>query len=860
MNLFNFDRIVTENFDLKDYIQRTQADEVFLHTTLNTLSKLNESVNGSIKKLYTSVLEADSKAEENKYFCETFKEFKEVVCNFISDMNVMLGRFSIELDNIVDANKDLLEDDNYITNYNGGCVVNATKYKNLNSDFPKVDPILVYKKEFDKIGTLMQDIGNLASNEVKLKVIVSVYNDFAKDLNTGWNEKIISSIVGDGATSDNYAEALYNLYREGSKEVEITKSLLFSAKNCLLGYKQYVSLTTSSIQSILDEFEKIALDVESMVFRNEDNKLRIDTPTDGVENRDYQLDVYSTNQLNIFMKAKIAQITQLCNLYSIAISMKLDAIKEYVNQNKNILQCVKYNCSECDNEEPNLDEDIENITSDDELTDDTSIEDHTEEKDSEEELDDGHDDFYDNDDNQEDQEQEEDDDKEDMSDESSDDFYDNKPSSAVQADDEINDKETVDVRDSMDEIEYESYIFDYHLFSLDRILEQEEIMDALRESMILEEEGTSGDNNSSQENKDPGKDLNKDLLNGKGIDIINYLLAAIEKLWKKFEESFIINSKSKANNLKSKKDYIIGGNCKYKSLQDIADKQNAEGIDILKITQHTDPNGVSEEFSKLHDFDVTVDNIGNEDIINKYKDEISYFTTVYDVKDDMKLKNSGGDNNEQFKPINVYLQEKIISGPDTVYTEKSGDNAIDQDSMIVKSIGDAYKWCTEGYTTQIQKLQSYHNAIMSLKGKLSVVCKNFDNQVNNSNNTTDNKQQDNNSTTNNQDSNSNDQTTTKQESYSLKSTKEEYFNEFSGGGVPESVKKQNASGGKTGQFKKMLKVYISANSKILSGQMSGLHKVYNEYYSILKYVAKYNGDTSQDDTNKQNDQQQDNNK
>ena len=159
---------------------------------------------------------------------------------------------------------------------------------------------------------------------------------------------------------------------------------------------------------------------------------------------------------------------------------------------------------------------------------------------------------------------------------------------------------------------------------------------------------------------------------------------------------------------------------------------------------------------------------------------------------------------------------------------------------------------------QIQKLQSYHNAIMSLKSKLSVVCKNFDNQVNNSNNNTDNKQQDNSSTTNNQDSNSNDQT--KQESYSLKSTKEEYFNEFSGGGVPESVKKQNASGGKTGQFKKMLKVYISANSKILSGQMSGLHKVYNEYYKILKYVAKYNGDTSQDDTNKQNDQQQDNNK
>ena len=845
MNLFNFDRIVTEKFDLKDYIQRTQADEVFLHTTLNTLSKLNESVNGSIKKLYTSVLEADSKAEENKYFCETFKEFKEVVCNFISDMNVMLGRFSIELDNIVDANKDLLEDDNYITNYNGGCVINATKYKNLNSDFPKVDPILVYKKEFDKIGTLMQDIGNLASNEVKLKVIVSVYNDFAKDLNTGWNEKIISSIVGDGATSDNYAEALYNLYREGSKEVEITKSLLFSAKNCLLGYKQYVSLTTASIQSILDEFEKIALDVESMVFRNEDNKLRIDTPTDGVENRDYQLDVYSTNQLNIFMKAKIAQITQLCNLYSIAISMKLDAIKEYVNQNKNILQCVKYNCSECDNEEPNQDEDIENTTSDDELTDDTSIEDHTEEKDSEEELDDDHDDFYDNNDNQEDQEQEddEDDDKEDISDESSDNFYDNKPSSAVQADDENNDKETVDVRDSMDEIEYESYIFDYHLFSLDRILEQEEIMDALRESMILEEEGTSGDNNPH-----PSENINKDLLaaNKKSIDVINFLLSKIEELWKAFEHKFITGADAKKKILESKQAYIVGTNCKYKNFDSINEAQG-EG-NKFKMVEFSNPNGVDDKFKTIPNFDVTVDNITSQEITDKYKDETSYFMKEYGINDgDLKLSDGG------YKSVNVFIQEMIIKGQDVEWSKVDGKGMPKQRDAFQLM----YDFCTE-YSAKIEDLLKYHKAIMALKSKLAPICKNFDNQINSNNSPNNNQpqQQDNNSS--NQDSNNNDQT--KQESYSLKSTKEEYFNEFSGGDIPESVKKQNAAGGQSAQFKKMLKIYISVHSKILSGQMSGLHKVYNEYYNILKYVAKYNGDTSQDDTNKQNDQQQDNNK
>ena len=93
--------------------------------------------------------------------------------------------------------------------------------------------------------------------------------------------------------------------------------------------------------NLLHELEKVAENISSYLFRNEDKKLKIKTDTDGVIDRDYRLDTYSMNQLNLFLKNKVNQIKKLLNVYSIAIGIKFDTAVDYIQQNIDILRMSK---------------------------------------------------------------------------------------------------------------------------------------------------------------------------------------------------------------------------------------------------------------------------------------------------------------------------------------------------------------------------------------------------------------------------------------------------------------------------------------------------------------------------------------
>lgn len=825
MNLFDFDKLLNENCSYTNCMEATHSDEVYLHTVLKKLESMNESVTSSMKTLTVSVLEAESRKEENCYFCKAFEEFKNTIVKFITDINVIVGKFSIEMDTIADSANDLITDDEYIDNYADDLTdYKITRYTHLSDNFPNIDPILIYKNEFDKIGKLMQNIGNVAPNDAKLQIIASVYNEFSKDLSTNWNDAFIKSIFGNASNSDNYAEMLYSSFRGSSMVCSVVnKSEIYNAKNVVMNYKFRLDAAIDGINKTLEKFEEIALDVESMIFRNEDHTLKIDTPTDGVENRNYQLDEYSINQFNIFMKAKISQITQLCNLYSIAIAIKLDAIKESLIKSKNLLQDAK-NAYDCNKSIGSIEDKFDDFyDNDDKKFSDFKIA-------IDEDPDDGEDHYYDR--------------------------PEPEVRTVVHSDDSSN-----DIIDGDDEDLEEAYLLDYHLFTLDRILESEDIISTIKESVLMEDgENNSGDNGSN--NEPPA--LNANLTSQSGVDIINFMIAQIQKLWNAFNEKFVQQTDRKNKALQKNKNYIIGSGCRFKSMKDIADLQVREGGDPdgqFTTIKHVNPvyDSKSSKYLTLRNFDVTVNNYGDQKIIDTYSDEISYMKFLGFSESEIKyLQENTGDN------ISKWFEYGFISGDNVSW------NKCDHTNWDIPQM---YKWCTADYQNVYKRLNTMYNQLMQLKGKLSVVARNFEknskngnnNQDTNSNNSQNNNGQNQNNNNQNSNQNSGGKSNFKlqqqpelklqqsQES-ALLNTLDYYFgvNEASSGIVPTSVK--NNSNNSASNFKKMLKVYISANTKILSGHMSGVHKVYNEFFQLLNLASKFNGRP----VNQNNDQNQNN--
>lgn len=494
-NLFNLSNIIKESSHVNTLYANSNSSEVYLSTSINILTEMNKELNKNSKELYMSISESKNKTDENSAFCSYFSKFKDLINSSNNKISEMISRFIISADNIIDSNIDIINKD-YM-----GVRIDPFSMNTCKFDIDKpvsVDIRGIYMKEFDIIGTLMQDLGVIATPEDKMKVIATVYNSFNKDMKKFQEDCIFKILSGFGIAYESemdYSKTLYNHFRSECSSNIIKSEDIYTAKTNLSNYKSIINSVSSSISKSIADFNKIGEEIYSMIFRNEDCKLRIKTNTDGVANRDYQLDTYSMNQLDIFMKGKINQLSQLYNYYIIAVSIQLDAVIDYLTQNKDILvkaNQILYPQPSVDNTsgEGNI-----VITNPGEKSE--GIECHNGE----------YEDTLDQDNKIDDQTLENDDNKEALKEE------------------EPVDKHEDDMR--FGDYNTESYLFEYSLFELEQVYEQCDLITSISESMITEADIP---------------DATKKAMNAAESNANNVWLAIVNKiaeLWNEFKSSIL---------------------------------------------------------------------------------------------------------------------------------------------------------------------------------------------------------------------------------------------------------------------------------------------------------------------------------
>lgn len=345
-NLFNLSELFTESTSY-NVLANPVSGERYINTAIRELEKFNTSVNESTISLYKCISEAETKEKENSVFCNYFEEIDKAIQDMINKIQSTHSRFIINIDNMVDANKDIINNTDLIMNCKP-FVYHFVKYQNINnSNFPKMNPLEVFNNEFDFIGQLMQEIGPTASNQAKLKVIATVYNK----LNTSSvdiTKKCIENMIGtvEDFCPSKFPEKLFGMFREGEEDRPIDKGLLYNMKISFDNYQKITSSCEDSVNTLVSQLETISEKIRSIIVGNSNNKLKIETPTDGIKNTEYKLDTYSMNQVDLFLKTKINQVTQMMNIYYIALAIKLDSTLEYFKQCKNILNAAELSCKE----------------------------------------------------------------------------------------------------------------------------------------------------------------------------------------------------------------------------------------------------------------------------------------------------------------------------------------------------------------------------------------------------------------------------------------------------------------------------------------------------------------------------------
>lgn len=465
MNIFSVKYMNEATTSLADKVIKTPVNETYLFSTMRTLNEMNKEINEATKNLYIQINEAETKEDENKIFAAYFYQFKDVFHNFRNKVEELKSRLVINVENKVDTWKDVIKND---CEFNKEFTYSGYKFHHIDdSNYPRFNLHKLYQKEFDYIGKLMQDSKTNVSPNAKLKIIASVSNNF---VNYSANRDWIKGMIRDMVDVDNkeingsYSECIYNSMRD-KYDINVNKAMLYTCKENLCDYEDVLNAGIKMCDDLLRDLDRVAEDISSYVFRNQDKKLKIKTDTDGIIDADYRLDTYSMNELDLFMKNKVNQVKKVLNIYAIAIGIKFDTIVDYIDQNINIIRTAIENDGEivADDAEDN---DIEDIPSGEEepAGDDMS---------SSDDIDDNDPEFADNG----------------MSDDGDESFEDNDDFDIDfgETPEEPSDDESFEEPEAIDgesgDFE-EAYLFEAELFELEMMYEAQEMYDVVNEALF----------------------------------------------------------------------------------------------------------------------------------------------------------------------------------------------------------------------------------------------------------------------------------------------------------------------------------------------------------------------------------------
>lgn len=773
-NIFNLSNIFAESVS-HDMIRDKFYDENYLYTAISELKDFQRSFMASNIGLYQSISEADSSSKENEIFCQYFTDIDAKINDIINKINETISRFTINVENIIDANRDIIYNTDVITKCKP-FVFKYTEFKKINDkDFPPINAIGIFKEEFDYIAQLLQELGPTASNQSKLKVIATIYNKLVKS-DVDINKKCIESILGECEDSEDVAEFPEHLYEEfkssDKEDIEITKGKLYEIKMNFDNYQSIIDSCTETASKLISQLTSISDEIKRIICGNDKNTYTVDTTTDGIRNTDYKLDTYSMNQLDIFLKAKLNQVAQICNIYYIAIAIKLDATMEYFKQCKDILTYAMANSKEdipsdaaqdaqedVDDGELEIDDTLDK-SDDDNSDDDNSDDDDKDDEDGSDNDDDDEDDSDNNNTSSEDDSDKDDYNLEDMSmdDDSSDSSDNSEP---------LN-----DLDEALDNFKEACMSMDYKEYCSDMLYEYTAMLETLM--AIQEEDGDNSGNNN--DNKDQGgnskpspNDNLKQAVNKTNTNNKTGIIAKIKEMVQKLID--LIRNKFRENFEKKYKEKIqyFKDNEKYIRMEPIS-YQNEDGTPVTDF----DVNMNAFNDLAIPNFDAnTVRNIQNRDdfIKNNLKVDI--------IKD--------GDNTLS---IAQSIERKVLTKPSRVK------------NFNELKLQEIYDWCIN-YDKVVSDTEELGKLLEQGAKNAEAMAKSL---------------------------------TESTGQFSLRDTMLDYFSEFTAKN-PENNNGNNNNGGDDDLTEK-IQIYFNCSKDVISAKMTIAQMIFTEWSKILDYQIR----------------------
>lgn len=306
--------------------------------SLEMLKESDRFINDIMKSIHMKVLLSEA-SDKNSVYLQEFS-FKDIISDiiglFVDLIKSIYNKFKSLMQKIIGSDKTIEKYETKLRNMKG--VFNVTFeryiYTCSDGDIPNVDLKMVFYDDYDILIGKLKEISDLKTKTERCEKMRSLQADVSSGINQAYYDSVRQRTIRTThmISKEYYAEELFNVFRDGGNRAttKIDSTEINNILNRYLKHKDILKETENKKNDTI----RSAKEVEGMIKRISLQK-----------NNKYYVP-YDTEEeflFNEILQRKIGQINEICNIFVLAYSAKLDAIKESAIQDKKVLfEAIKF--------------------------------------------------------------------------------------------------------------------------------------------------------------------------------------------------------------------------------------------------------------------------------------------------------------------------------------------------------------------------------------------------------------------------------------------------------------------------------------------------------------------------------------
>lgn len=319
-------------------------EESYISKGINFINECRNELTSNKINFYKNLSEATSDTVILESFSDFFSSVKAIIDKFIKFIRSLFDKFVIALMKLVKSDEYLKKHKKNLDNFTDDDSFDFEGYiYTFSQDIPCATAALSYNTSL--LNDIYPDKNNMLTAD-SVKTATTALNANMENILNKFRAEVLGR-DDDIVYFTEFPDEVYKTYRNGSSDTEritVDRKFLKETSDRYFNFNKLKKETENNKKQIEDAYESIKKQLQQIIKSNSTlditeviNSIPASNGVSIDNTKNIKMTADLMTQLDTYVKTKISQITDYSDIHTMAFCGKLDAIKESLRQDKNVL-------------------------------------------------------------------------------------------------------------------------------------------------------------------------------------------------------------------------------------------------------------------------------------------------------------------------------------------------------------------------------------------------------------------------------------------------------------------------------------------------------------------------------------------